>query len=217
MSWLDTVIEKGSTLMESLSCDPPWNASNDWPLKKRPPGIVSTYQQKHMMDPPPPYDPEEPMFDLYIPENPGTLPCKGWFTREYLHTSAKTGKKVSVAKWYNANTGKTTWTVIAGGLDIMKVDFPELYKLLAPLPENVKVEPDPDFAEAPPEELEKYINEIGSEDPDVPAAAKPGITQNLARAGFQWWHGALLVGGLLFAGTMYGKKKKKKRGKRKKR
>ena len=156
------------------------------------------------------------MFDLYTPENLGTLPCKGWFTRQYLHTSPTTGRQVSVAKWYNANTQETSWTVIAGSVDILKSDFPEIFSLLAPLPENVKIEKDPDFIEAPPEELEKYIKEIGSKDPEVPAEAKPSVIDQVKRAGFPVWLG-IGMGVLLLGAVLVSGKKKRKKGRKKSR
>jgi len=198
MAWLDDLISKGQQAVKA-NCDPPWTVDYDWPLKKQPPSIISTA---------PPDAPE--MVSLYIAENPLTLPCKGWYTREYIHTSPATGQTISVAKWWNSNTSTTQWTVAAGGLGLIETKFPELYGLLAPLPENAKISDDiddPEFPSIDKGELAEYVEKIGTKDPDVPTEVK--------KAGFPWWMallGLVVVGGVIYSAR---KRKKKKKGSKK--
>lgn len=199
MSWLDSIIAKGQSL---VGCDPPYFVDQNWPLKKQPPNIVSTA---------PAGAPD--MVPLYVEGNPMTIPCKGWYTRLYVHTSPTSGMDIGVDKWWNADTKTTLWTVTSlGSFDALKENFPEIYALLAPLPADAPIA-GPEYG-APKEDLEKYIEEIGSKDPEVPPEAKPKLTQKLSRAGFQWWHGALIVAAMLFAGAAFSKKRKGKKGKK---
>jgi hypothetical protein len=145
------------------------------------------------------------------------LPCKDWYTRDYIHTSPSTGETISVAKWWNKSTNVTQWTVAAGGLGLIETKFPELYKLLAPLPKNAKVSDDiddPEFPSISSGELAEYVEKIGSKDPDVPPEAKPSVIDTVKRAGIPWWAWTLVAA--VGVGVVYsmrkGKKKKGRKG-----
>lgn len=202
MSWLDDIIEKGISLGKD-TCDPPWTVGYDWPLKGKPPNVVSTA----------PVGGDEMV--LAAPSNPL---CADWYTREYIHTSPSTGQTMSVAKWWNKSTNVTYWTATASTMVSLQTNFPELYALLAPLPKDAPVAEGigDEYSAIGEGDIEEYIELIGSKDPDVPPEAKPSITDKLSRAGFQWWHGALIVAGLLIAGSVLSKKKKRGKLKRRK-
>ncbi|MHC4643867.1 MAG: LPXTG cell wall anchor domain-containing protein [Planctomycetota bacterium] len=204
--WLDKIIEKGKSL---TTCDPPYFVDMNRPLKGRPPGAVSLA---------PPGAPE--LIPLWVEADPTSWACKGWYHREHYVESkvpgASYGGKLPVTKFWNENTNKTIWTVgaeTASDVEAIKQDYPGVYALLAPLPKDAPISEwvdDPDYPSGSREDIKKYIEDFGSEDPAVPAEVKP----KWKIAGMPAWAvigaAALVVGGIF----MGRRRKKKGKGKR---